>query len=295
MPTIDDTFFVYNNFNNESDSANGKRLSNNFEFTPGFRAGLEYAMKNNHTSVQAFYSQVISSQKRTVNGDYLTAIMGNPDTVQNFYNYTGSASSNLDLFYQRVDLNFNQLILNTSVFKMSIQPGFEYARLNLSEHYKYVDTVGEEGTTTTRLKSHTWGVGPQIGLGLDYNFFQRTCGENRTHVLSFTSLFSGSLLASKFKNSYYSYNSYYENEYLNDVTEKMTWRVIPALHARMGLNYLIRGENVGFNIGAGYEFNSYIRGSSRVLFYDDGPFGNSSTQFNNFDIQGLYILGSISF
>ena len=77
--------------------------------------------------------------------------------------------------------------------------------------------------------------------------------------------------------------------------DEHTWRIMPALHARVGLDYLIRGSWVGVSVGVGYEFNSYLRALTRVTFPDDVSDGLCMTNYYNFDMQGLIVSAALAF
>lgn len=290
LPTFDDTYFVIDS-GISTTFPNGKRLNNDFNFKPGFRVGAEFTCCETRRGLQAFYSHLSASQNRTVTGPHLWGTLGRPDLSSSFENYQGSASSNLSMLYRNAELNYTQRILRSRGLFFYIQPGIEYAYLRLHETYEYdldlVDVSGE-----IEQKSRGWGVGPQIGLGIDYKFWQGALTCSSTHAISGTSLFSGSILMGrgKIKN-----HQVLNDDTLLNVRDEHTWKTIPALHARLGLNYIIDASCFGFSLGVGYEFNSYIRALSRVVFPDDVADALCSTSYYNFDLQGLSISGAISF
>lgn len=290
LPTFDDTYFVIDS-GIATASPNGKRLNNDFNFKPGFRVGAEYACCDSRRGIQGFYSRVSASEHRTVSGEHLWATLGRPDLTSSFEDYSGTASSRLSMLYQSADLNYSQQILNTCGLYFYIQPGIEYAYLRLEENYEYELTVTDvEGEI--KQKSRGWGVGPQIGLGMDYNFYQGSLTCTTTHAITGTSLFSGSILMGRGKTK--------NHQVLDDVTvlnvrDEHTWKTIPALHARLGLNYIIQASCFGVSLGVGYEFNTYIRALSRVIFSDDVADALCNTNYYNFDLQGLTVSGAVSF
>jgi hypothetical protein len=290
LPTFDDTYFVI-----ESDVSttypNGIRKNNDFGFEPAFRIGAEYAFCENNREIQAFYTRFEADQSRRVSGDFLWATEGRSDLVSNFENYHGSATSKLNTLYQRLDLNFSQQIVNNKGVYFYLQPGLELAYLRLTEHFRY----HEEGSLThgsVRQRSRVAGIGPQMGVGVDYNIYQGTYSSTISHALTLNALFSGSILMghSGVKES----NELAEDPLLS-VKDQRTWRTIPALHAKAGLNYVILGSHVGFSIGLTYEFNTYVRGIARVLFTDDVADGKSFSTYYNYDLQGLGITAALSF
>ncbi len=288
LPTVDDTYFVIDS-NTATVFPNGKRKNNEFDFHSGFRVGAEYAICKYHRELQADYTYFTTHNRRTVSGDNLWATVGRSDLVSAFENYSGFARSRLHLMYQRADFNFSQRAINNKGVYFYFQPGVEYAYLRLTEHYRY-ESATDLGII--EQKSRTLGFGPQLGFAMDYNFYEGCFCRRGRQALSFTALFSGSILMSRARAR--------ESNVLNAVTllevrDRRTWRTIPAFHARAGFSYTIRGSWAGFSVGASYEFNTYVRALTRVIFPDDVADGQNFTNYYNFDIQGLNVTAALSF
>ena len=290
LPTVDDTYYVMNSGSTTS-FPDGKRQNNDFGFTPAFRVGGEYAFCETHRKLQTYYTHLSSHQEQTTTGTNLWGTLGRPDLTSSFESYNGFASSDLNLLYQRLDTTFFQQAINCYGLQLSVQPGIEYAYMRLREQYEYHSTVPATGVITQ--KSRAWGIGPEIGLGMDYNFYQSTfkC-YNWTQAFSVTSLFSGSILMGHTKTKNF--------QQLNSATivstqDEHTWRTIPALHASVGLDYRVIGAWVGCSLGIGYEFNTYVRALSRTSFSDDVANSLCQTDYYNFDVQGMYIQAALSF
>lgn len=288
LPTLDDTYFVLNS-GLSTTFPNGKRENNDFGFKPGFRVGAEFACCNSHRTVQALYSRLSASENRTVTGSHLWATLGRPDLTGAFENYSGSASSELKLLYQNAELNCSHQMVNSHGTYLYIQPGVEFGYFRLKEEYNYQT---ESALGSIDQQSKVWGVGPQLGIGLDYSIYQGKISCSTVQSFSMTSLFSGGILMSRGMTK--------NVQTLGTVTQlsmqdELTWRTIPALRARVGLNYLIHASKFGFAVGIGYEFNTYVRALSRVNFTDDVADGLCNTEYYNFDIQGLYVSGAFSF
>jgi hypothetical protein len=290
LPTFDDTYFVLDS-GISTTFPHGKRLNNDFNFKPGFRVGAEYTCCDSHRGLQGSYSYVSASQRRTVSGEHLWATLSRPDVASSFENYLGTASADLSLLYQNAELNYSQQILNSCGLYFYIQPGIEYAYLRLSEINEYVLTATDI-TGEIDQKSRGWGVGPQIGLGMDYNFYQGSLTCSSTHAITGTSLFSGSILMGRGKTKN---QQYLADETLLKVSDEHTWKTIPAFHARLGLNYMIQASCFGVSLGVGYEFNTYVRALARTIFADDVADASCSTNYYNFDLQGLFVSGAVSF
>jgi hypothetical protein len=171
--------------------------------------------------------------------------------------------------------------------------GLEAVELKLNEQSTYTVTGGTVGIVSEHCKTNA--IGPKVGFAIGYNLFENTCGCPGT--LSLNVLSAGSLLAADTKVSSANTTTTIggDTAILLDVSNKKSWRVVPAFHARVGLNYDMAFECVDASLEVGYEFTSFIRGLSRVAFPDDIGDSLSYNNFYNFDMQGLYVSGSITF
>lgn len=286
MPTVDDTYFVTNS-PITSTFPNGTRTNNNFEFSPGFRAGIGYGFCNSR-ALELSYSWLGTTQNKTINGSFLWATIGRPDFTSVFENYSGSASSSLSTLYQNFEATFIQQTAKLCGLNVNLQAGIEAAYLRLQETLSYHITGSVLGTIDQ--KSRTWGVGPQFGFDLDYEITHFGC--RYPSSLSFFAGASGSILTGETKTNE---NNVLAGALLLNTIEKNAWRVFPAFHANVGFNYdiAICGWDTSFQIG--YEFNTYLRGLSRVEYPDDVADGLSYNSYNNYDVQGLFVSAAVRF
>lgn len=289
MPSVDDTTFVFN----QSGTVTGTAESNDFDFAPGFRFGVEYALGHKYKQVQVFYTQLNSEEHASVSGTSLTALAARPD---GFTDFDGSSSSRVHQFYQSFDFSYAQRLMNCAVLNDAglcfyLRPGLEYSRLNFVQQNQYTYTDGSL-YLNTKDKSKLWGMGPSMAVAMDYNIYKGGLYTDGTHALSLSALFSGAILAGHTHASSTSFNSGDTTPtYANHIEN--TWRLIPAVHARFGLNYLLRGEMYAFNLGVGYEFNSYNRAVYRQR--SSATTGLNVSEYTNYDLQGLVITGSFGF
>lgn len=288
-PSVDDTYFVIDSPITTT-FPNGTRENNDFNFHSGYRINAAYEFCDCNRQLQLSYSHLGFSQSRTVTGNFLWATMGRADLTATFENYTGTANSDLDFLYQRLDVLYAQEVFNCCKLDVAVQFGLEFAELKLNEEYTYTITAGP---TVGVINQHSKvsGVGPQIGVALGYELYER-CGCACPGVLSFNVLSSGSLLAAKSKASE---NDVSAGVTLLDVSDSSTWRVIPALHLRAGFSYDMCFSCLDASIEIGYEFNSYLRGLTRLSFPDDVADGGCDSLYYDFDLQGLYVGVNVSF
>lgn len=291
LPTIDDTYFVIDS-SVSTTFPNGTRRDNELRFHSGYRVGAEYAFCGKDRELQAFYTHVKADNTKQESGQFLWATVGRPDVISDFENYNGYAKSKLQVFYQRLDTNLSQLALDAKGLYFYLQPGIEFASMRVDAFHHYQIKGGS--TATVDQRSRSWGVGPQMGFELDYNLYHSPLSASMSHVLSLTGICSGSLLVGRsHTDNFESLNS----SPLLKFKDMKSWRMIPAFHGRVMLNYLIRfnKSKVGGSVGIGYEFNSYIRGRMRAVFPDDVADGLSHNNYYNFDIQGLIVSAAIQF
>jgi len=223
----------------------------------------------------------------------LFIVVDNQDKIKD--GFSGTASSRVHQFYQSFEFSYVQRLMNCAVLNDAglcfyVKPGLEYTRLNFVQQNTY--NFGDEADITTKDKSKVWGVGPSIALAMDYNIFKLPISKNGTHALAVNASFAGAVLSSDTKSSTAVSEAINSSFRLGDKIQK-TWRLIPAFHARAGLNYLLRGEMYAFNLGVGYEFNSYNRAVARQRIVPLG--GTSVLEYTNYDLQGLVVTGSFGF
>ena len=280
LPSFDDTYFVIDS-DTSTTFPNGTRKNNDFKFHNGYRIGGSYTLCECAAQIDLFYAHLSNKQNRTVTGDFLWATLGRPDFASSFENYTGSAHSHLKNTYNRIDAFYSQQVFDCCGLGIGVQFGLEVADLKLNENYTYASrtTLG-----TISSHSHACGLGPQLGFVFNYELFPQMLGLRVSTT--------GSFLAAHCKSS--------ASNVLNgvttlDVNDNKTWRVIPAFHTRIGLNYALEISCYKADIEFGYEFNSYLRGRSAIHFVDDVADGLCETYYTNYDVKGIYLAASMRF
>lgn len=288
LPTVDDTYFVIVS-PTPALPENAERINSDFSFSPGFRVGLTYGLCQCTREAQLYYTRLRSTESKTVSGTGLYGTRGTATIDSGIADYTGTASAALDLLYQRVDGLLNQQLWGNQGFDFSVCAGLEYAYLRLNEYFEYAPTGGlTDIVRTVKQVSKTQAIGPQVGFTLAYDLFHQAYF--LPGALSFVTHSSGSILAAR------------THELLAlpntggfDVGDERSWRVVPAFHARLGLNYEMCFSCVNTSLEVGYEFNTYLRGLSRIMVPDDVGIAYSFNNYYNFDNQGLYIAATARF
>lgn len=285
-PSFDDNYFVIKS-PVTSTNPNGQRDFNSVGFNPGFRIGGALDLDSCGRQIEIYYTRLRADHTKTVRGDFLWATQGRPDIASVFDNYSGLARSYVDALYQRIDADVIQAVCLNNGLSVSFLAGLEWAYLDVVENINYISAVNN---AFIGQESKIWGIGPQVGFILGYHLWDNSCSCPGT--LSFVARSTVSLLAS---NDQAKSHDVLNSEAQLDVRNAASWRVIPALHLRLGLNYLMQIScyDVGFEIG--YAFDSYIRGYTRQTYLDDIADALTINHYGDFDLQGLYVNGTFKY
>lgn len=284
-PSVDDTYFVVNS-PSTSTLASGKEINNEFNFSSGYRVGLGYAFCGCNRELGLFYTQLNANHTRAISGTYLSESVGVEEFTYYEAPYAGTASSKVKSQYQRVDGLLAQTMYQCDGFNFRVILGVEYANLDIHQNLAYVPTTTSLYTGTINQKSTTSGAGPEIGVDFDYDLCQvSSCLPNGLSLNVFS---TGSLLLCQSKSKVNMLYTTTTESYPYDVTQEKTTRIVPALHVRLSLNYDFCVCNKNISIGAGYEFNTYIKGlanTKNAAYYGGGI---TSTQYNDYSLQGFF-------
>ena len=280
-PTLDDTAFVLSS-RVSTTYPNGKRESDEFGYEPAFRIGAGYEFADTGRSVELSYTRLEAEATETVSGDFLWATVGHPDFATSFENYAGSASADIDADYQRIDLHVTQP-WQVSGVDLGLDFGLEWADFRVGETYRFVNN-GTATTGVVSMASRSWGIGPEIGLGLGFQICG-ACG-----IPGVFSLSAGSSIALLLTDTNLRASSVASGAPLASIRDDETSRVIPAIHARAGFAYSVPlAERVAATAGVGYQIDTYLNGLTRAAFVDDVGQSLASTREYDFDLQGVYL------
>ena len=285
MPSLDDTYFVLKS-SVSSTSPRGERQNNDLDYNPGFRLGVVYEFPESKRQLTLDYLFLDVNQNRTVQGDFLFATVGTPDLTSAFESYSGSAKSDVDLSYQRVNAAFIQP-WRLDPIDFSFRFGLEYAYLQLGQEIRYDDN-SILGVVNERAR--TWGIGPEVGVGLDYHILPDAIPGDLSLSLA-TSL--AALIA---QSDSHANNAISGAPTLLNVDDQDESRLVPGLHARVGLRYGGQlTEAFGGALSLGYQLDSYFDGLTRVSYPDDVGDALAETERTDFDAQGLYFAATLTF
>jgi hypothetical protein len=290
-PSVDDTYFVISGIPNDSGIPNGKKFNNDFGFHSGWGLYGKYNFCDSCLAFTVDYKQLQAKAHKAVNGSGVWGVNGPPVTLQPVQFGSGTAVSNNTLFYQRIDALLSQT-KNYCGFGLSFYEGLEVANIWFRQKVNYVgvDDEGISSPVSTKNSSQLWGGGPQFGLDGYYELLH--CRHCMPGVLSLKALATGSLLVSHTKQEV-NVNMGDIGAYIVD--DDSTWRIIPALHARVGLNYTSCLCNTLVALELGYQFDFYHKGIARETFTDSASPGAAFVEYLDLGLQGLYIALNVGF
>lgn len=170
--------------------------------------------------------------------------------------------------------------INWVTSDLSFLYGIEYAHMHWDETETY-ETSARTGISQSTSKFN--GVGPQVGLNMNYRPFARL--NPVLGGLSVETRATGSLLMAT---STSSLADTYNGTNIGMVNTDSTQRVIAALHARGGLAYTYGWDRYHVMAKGGYEYHSYINGLQRLGNADDVADGQYTVKYTNFDLSGFY-------
>ncbi len=277
QPTLDDSYFVLTA--PSSNVPSGQRKNNEYDGEPAFRFGVGYAVGDTGRELELGYTWIDAEASETVGGTNLSAALGSPDFASSFEDYAGVASADSEFSFQRIDAQVIQS-WDLSDAEFNLRFGVEWVDFRVSEEYVFVNAVT---AGLVHGASRSWGIGPDVGIGLRYDICQ-ACG-----IPGVFSLNLGSSVGLVLGETHSRTTELITGVAPNAVRDDETSRVIPSLHARGGFSYAVPvAERVGLSVNVGYQIDSYLDGARRIAFVDDVADGLASTDSYDVSVQGLY-------
>jgi hypothetical protein len=278
-PTLDGTYFVIQS-PASSTFPSGQRTSNDYGYEPAFRIGAGYTFPEaGGRSVELSYTRLDADASETVAGDFLWATVGRADFASVFENYSGIATARTDAQYQRIDAHVTQPWQFAGI-DVGFLFGAEWADFRVGERYAFASAAADGSVSSA---SRTWGIGPEVGLDLAWEICH-ACGVPGAFTLN-----AGSSVGVLLSETNGRATDTLTGAPLLAVRDEQSSRVLPAIHARVGLRYaLALHDRIGLTAGAGYQIDSYQRGLKRLSFVDDVADALVTTDYYDFDAQGVY-------
>lgn len=246
------------------------------DYNFGFRVGLGYVFPDSGNDVQlnwTHFDHSDSDSVATLPGQSLVTQFGLvlPDLTNFGVPSTITGNGDLSTKYDAVDLDAGQFLDIGTRLRVRMFGGLRFARVqsNVSDFYSaayqvnVVPPVTLLFTETDNLNSKFTGVGPRFGLDTSYHI--ANCFGIVGHV-------AGALLVGNTKtdtNQYFAFavspapGTVFTSQ-LNTDTDSST-RVVPALDAKLGLDYTYIFENQSMlSLEAGYQWTQYIDAVDRI-------------------------------
>lgn len=282
-PLVDDNYFVFNSSNSDSDDRFGSRLANELSFHSGFRLEGAYGLGNGCENFQVAWTHLCTADTQKQTGQFLALTQGVPDVNQ--FNYlNGSASSTIEILFDRVEALFGRTLCRTCNLEILGEAGLQYSTIERK------DRLSASGLNPTALvtdnyqtKADYWGIGPQLNL-----IGQRQCG-----CINIIGSASSALLLGQNESKVIA-NATNNADFAN-ATSRSIWRMVPNFQARLGLDYTFCLYCVNSHIQIGYEFLTYLRVIDRVIFPDDVLDALSFDNYSNLDFHGPFISWTVRF
>ena len=239
-PTVDNTYFVIESVAS-TPFPNGTRLNDEFGYESAFRVGAAYKFRETNRVFQVNYTRLDSDASKTVAGDFLWASAGRADFTSAFENYAGTASSSLEVSYDRLEVSFSQPwpVYRDNIF---FRYGLEYANIDFSQRNVFTSSVT---TGTVSREAQAIGVGPEFGIGIDHSLGPLDRWTPGGGKLSMNMWTTASLLIGQ-SNGHAS--NMLGDVPLLDVFDDNASRLIPALHARLRLELQHRDRALPNNV-----------------------------------------------
>jgi len=248
-----------------TDSPTGPVGRVGFDGAPGYRFGFNYALSD-CSSIQASYTWFQDGTSSTINATPGTVLIFQPGlpSIPNVGASSIQASSQYDIRFQQIDLDYRGLLYGTCNSAVNYFAGLRYA--NLDQRFSAQENIGVPvGLSTVRSEINFDGFG--IGFGLDGMRRSDCCG------LLIYSRASSSFVSGEFKADFRQTAQFGPNNALGNTL--VDYRVLTILQAELGLGWQ---DSCGrFRVTAGYMFagwfnslttGSYIPGVQARQFND---------------------------
>lgn len=305
QPKVDNSYFAIDD-KTQAIGQEGTRIKNEPHYHSGFRVGGYFGFNCGGTDLVVRYTQLTTDYSKTLivpnpsllaGGEALFAAVGNPAVLATVPGTSGGpsvafgfASACSHFNYYAGDAFVSHSLFDWSALTMNTQLGAHYASLSNHNHYDFATAVGGHFLVTE--KTWYWGVGPQIGVDLNWYL-----GCDFAIVAKAT----GALLIGRNHSSTESASPQATTPVSVEQTNDNDWRFVPAQNYRIGLNYHLNpcGWCVRFNIEAGYELVTYFRAFDTIVERNDFNAGlgdlRSFDTFSNVGMNGPYVNLTINF
>ncbi|MCB1113924.1 MAG: hypothetical protein KDK62_04125 [Chlamydiia bacterium] len=298
-PSVESNYFVQVSDEEPGQFAvSGRQIQDQFNYASGYRAEVGYTFCG-LGEVSLGYTHLTDSTSKQIEGEFLTPTLGDDLFDQNYAYYPGTATSHLDVRYKSWGAYYTLPVCAPSCCDFSLVFGLEYVDIKFKQLAEFVDSSSEENLTgQVALTSKTRGMGPIAGLKIACPVFSFGC--DCSHVITFRGYASAGLFVTRNIGKASAVdidNSTGEIDRLYvDLSRKRSSDMTPALFARFGLSYDYCFKCIDTRWEIGYQLASYYNAVMRTHMPQSASASSFSFhRYNNFNLQGLYISGSLMY
>ncbi len=251
------------------------------DYDIGFRIGLGYVFPNSGNDVQLNWTHFDHSSDDAASfvgagstgQPHPTVITRGGNVMPAWVDETGTATSNVSVNYDAVDLDVGQYMSVGTRLQTRLFAGLRYAYIkqNITDFYSDISTSGTVfNLETDTFNSKFTGIGPRLGIDTAYHV--GNCFGVVGHIAA--ALLVGRVETTSGVNAS---GLDITNAVVSVTTDNQT-RVAPAFDAKLGVDYSwpIRNDAQRFTIEAGYQVTQYIDAIDRL--YVNVTNGNTVTR-----------------
>lgn len=267
-----------------------------FKYNSGFRIGVGYEIPCSNWDFQISWARLRAHTRSNVSNSEsgiiplsfpVAAIFGVTSTSPTF---ADSAFSSWHFQYDVVDFEIGRNMILCGCFHVHPFVGVKVARIHQKQHIEYEGfTVGEQALEAEITKiNHFRGVGPSIGLDLDWEFFRNW---------SLSSGISGALMYSRFSVKDQPELELNPNMIGIQLSNTKKNRIRPMVDAYVGIDWRSQGwcDSFDFNIGVLYETQYWWNQWQAFNSFESGLISGGTSPQGDLMLYGLTVHASVTF
>ncbi len=206
--------------------------------------------------------------------------------------FEGFCDSQRHFKFQNLQATLGQQVLKCRCFDLQLRGGVNFASIKIDEDIEYVTFPADAFSLvilTQQDRSHFCGVGPQLGLKM--NWFLTSCFYLRGAA-------NTSLLISKHSMRGVSHIDFISSSptftSFADFRDKGHHKIVPEVDLKLGLGWERCFRCFMLNLEIGFEAFNFFNAQQNFGINDD--YNNSeSNRLSNVGLHGLYVSGSVRF
>ncbi|MDP1879743.1 MAG: Lpg1974 family pore-forming outer membrane protein [Parachlamydiaceae bacterium] len=274
----------------------GPGKSNKFSYSSGYRLGANYRLSLPcwlFENVKLQFTYIPAQNKRTISlASFLESL--NPSSsssileAERVSKISGVLTSKHFLNYYSGNLSIDFPVFIICPFSLSCQLGLHYVWMDYHHHVRLSTKRNSQFQSgTLREKSHTWGLGPELGFKFIYQM-------TRLFVLKLDII--GALLIEQSEAHFKmpSLNSSYDH-YVGRFDPQKLCKVFPFWETKLRMSHSFSLKSYAVEIELGYDYLSYFCLINRIQFPGNGSGFSADNMLTKVDFQGPYVSVNVSF